>query len=756
MAAGKNKTALFLAELSMTAPKKGRGKERPARAKAKSAGTLLYDSLTENKDPQDHGLEDIDKLSDMVTALIQNTKAKKQEVPVMAPAAHSTFGDVFGATALEGETSFFQSDDRFMSNSDFAVTKRKTDGPLRVAAYIRVSTENIDQEDSYETQERYFMRLLSENIGWVSAGIYSDYGISGTIADKRRGFKRIIRHCKEGKIDRIVTKSISRFARNTQDFMLALSIIKESGVSILFEKENLDTADPTSEFILTTLGAIAQEESRSIAENIRWGYQKRYPMGEVKNVVIYGYRYAEGEDAYEQTESGYKLRKVEIVEEEAAIVRRIFREAAQGDSFVNIARRLNQEYIPGPTSLYNGKAKRMEENRVEKGRVRDEIDRGWTAQQIGGILRKERYMGAVLMQKFYAAKMDGVTNARNEGELPKYLVEGHHPAIITKALFEEVQIRLESQKVGKREPAKRYPFSKRLICGDCGRYLQVANQRSNLRWFCKVAEENAGKVVCRNERIYEEQIIRAFRKGFLQRFELVRGTVKDDSKKADILSGRFENVGVSEAAVVFTKQSNSIIPQMKERLRSIQRNDNMERDRAMLKRQLQAVVLNRESWEKKVRQMESEKDNAEVRYKLLSDGSISGEEMAQIFSRLEEARAGLESAKADEAVLMNRLEKMEQYWMELEQDYDWREKAIYWMDTLDDKDMIGFLNGLTSEYVKAFALSITVYSPLRFSIHWFDDTYTEVVLDSNIEDMRRTAQYFDGHVMRDKPKRKRK
>lgn len=151
----------------------------------------------------------------------------------------------------------------FVSYAELNRTKSKK-GILRVAAYIRVSTDLDDQENSYATQERYFTELLQRNREWTSAGIYSDYGISGTNKQNRIGYNRLLRHCSEGKIDRIVCKSISRFARNTSDFMTALKLLHDNHVTIIFEKENLNTEDQTSNFILTTLAAIAQEESRSI------------------------------------------------------------------------------------------------------------------------------------------------------------------------------------------------------------------------------------------------------------------------------------------------------------------------------------------------------------------------------------------------------------------------------------------------------------------------------------------------------------
>ena len=207
----------------------------------------------------------------------------------------SAFEAVFAGNTSPGAKGIFG--DQFISSETMRnqVARRGHEGPLRVAAYIRVSSDSAAQEDSYELQERYFSSLLARNKDWESAGIYSDYGISATSKEKRTGFKRLLRHCQEGRIDRIICKSISRFARNTQDFLKAMGLLKDCGVSILFEREALDTAEHYSEFIVTTLAAIAQEESRSISTNILWGNSKRFPEGKVRNRDIYGYRYMEGE-----------------------------------------------------------------------------------------------------------------------------------------------------------------------------------------------------------------------------------------------------------------------------------------------------------------------------------------------------------------------------------------------------------------------------------------------------------------------------
>ncbi len=198
-----------------------------------------------------------------------------------------------------------------------------------------------------------------------------------------------------GKIDRIVCKSISRFARNTSDFIAALDILHESHVTILFEKEGLDTADSTSDFILTTLAAIAQEESRSISSNILWGIQKRYPKGQVRNYGIYGYRFAKGEGAMETLEDGYQIHRVEVVEKEAKVVRRIFHAVDDGMSYADVARMLNFEHIKAPN---HGKPPKKIQGRST---VKPGVETGWTVDMISRMVSLERYCGDALLQKTY-------------------------------------------------------------------------------------------------------------------------------------------------------------------------------------------------------------------------------------------------------------------------------------------------------------------------------------------------------------------
>ena len=566
----------------------------------------------------------------------------------------------------------------FLSAESIRRAKRQ-DGKQRVAAYIRVSTDAEDQENSYETQEQYFCRLLEQNIEWVSAGVYSDYGITGTSNKKRVGFKRILRHCREGKIDRIICKSVSRFARNTTDFITALSILDESNVTILFEKEGLDTANPTSSFILTTLAAIAQEESRSVSANVRWGNEKRFQRGDVRNQDIYGYRYTK---EIVTTESGYCYRAVEIVPEEAEVVRWIFGQVAEGATYKAVARELNRRHVLRRQSDYT--RKRMENAR--KGQLRSDVDEGWTYAQIGSIIKNERYTGDVLVQKTYTEDYLTHRSKMNTGEMTRYLVKNHHPAIISRELFEETR-KIRKMNAGRAAKGTRTPraFSGRIICGCCGRFYNVRNARNHPIWFCPSTVQCNGKNICSNEKVYEEQIVRVFRKAVCEMFCLFAAPVFNCMDEKEVLNGCYvEGPILSDFAVSF-------VGVMLAKLENVQRMDFMERDRASIKRQILAA-------------------NAEEKEKLSA-----------------------------------RLEYLEEYWEELEKDHGHRDAAIKWMKSLPKgrTGTVEFLNGMTDFYAKAFVLSVIVSDPFHYTIHWFDDTYTDVEMHSNIGDYRNKTDCFD-------------
>lgn len=577
---------------------------------------------------------------------------------------------------------------------------------LKVAAYIRVSTEQSDQENSYETQERYFQQLLSRNEAWEFAGIYSDYGISGTSQKKRTGFTRILRHCREGRIDRIVTKSISRFARNTVDFTVAMKVLKESGATIFFEKEGIDTANLSGSFLLTALAAIAQEESRSISANINWGNQKRFPRGEVRNKDIYGYRFT-GE--YLTTESGYRYRAVAPVEKEAEVVRWIFQNYVEGMTFKELARSLNFQKIPRKVSCYT--KKRLEH--AAKGQLKGEIEEGWTSQQIGDILANERYTGDVLIQKTYTEDYLTHKVRENKGEIVQYIVHDHHPAIISHELFARAKEKRKMEAITRvsGRAAKPHALSGRLICGHCGRFYNVRNTKYHPIWFCPSTVKNNGRMLCGNEKVYEEQIVRMFRKALLERFRLTAQAIPDDVGSGDILSGSYENCG--EHKLDFADGMTEFVGQMLERLSRMQRVDFIERDKEFLRQQVRKASADMKNAQK-------EKDDEAA--------ALAGER---------------------EKSWRERLSYMEGYWEELEAAHMHRERAIAWMQELPpgEDGFFMFLNGMTDRYVSAFVLSVVVHDALHYTVHWFDDTRTEVELHTKVDDHRRThPRLTDGDV----------
>lgn len=634
----------------------------------------------------------------------------------------------------------------FVSNAELSRTVSKQ-GILRVAAYIRVSTDSTDQENSFETQDKYFASLLQKNPGWMSAGVYADYGISGTNKERRTGYKRLLRHCQEGKIDRVVCKSISRFARNTSDFITALDILHDNHVTILFEKENLDTQDSASSFILTTLAAIAQEESRTISTNIQWSNQKRFPKGHTQNIGLYGYRFMEGEDSIEALEGGYRIRRLEIVEEEAEVIRYIFNEVSDGRPYVNIARELNARHIPVPNV---GRKPKKAKNRST---TKAGIECGWTGAMISGLISRERYCGDVLLQKTYTPSFLTHRSVRNEGQVPQYMVRDHHPAIIDRELFERVQAvrRFNAERFRNKGKEKtQYAFSSRLTCAHCGRYFNIRNGKSNRIWFCPTAALNNGKNACHAEKVYEEQVVRMFRKAFIDRFDLVAEPVLDDVTVADIMSGRYGQD--EDGTCCFTQKADDFVSRIWIRLNNVQRTDNMERDWGFLKRQIDALRVTITEAGKRTRRLISEKDTLETRRNLLGDTNVTDEEIAAVKERLKTETARLQEAQSEKVKLEQRLSGLEAYWEKLEADYEEREKALEWMKALPEghEGTVAFLYGLTSDYVRAFALDIIVYDPLHYTVHWFDDTKTKVEMYSNVEDFRYTSDYFDGQRMRSK------
>lgn len=319
---------------------------------------------------------------------------------------------------------------------------------IRVAAYCRVSTDKESQQSSLETQITSFQEKITLHPGWELAGVYADEGLSGTSTEHRVEFQRMISDCEAGKIDYIITKSISRFARNTIDCLKYVRQLKDKGVYIIFDENNIDTANSSSEMLLSILAAVAQEESRSISENLKWSVRKRFAAGIPKWSPTYGYINEDGEYL--------------INEDQAVGVRRIFELYTSGKTLLEIVRILTDEGIPTMEGT------------------------NWWPKSVTEVLRNEKYIGDVLMQKSYT--VDHLTHRKVKNDMtkvPSYRVTNHHNAIIDRKTFELAQTILAMRI--RRNGCMQYPYYGTLICPVCGRPMicfRLNTKRYPKVWTC--------------------------------------------------------------------------------------------------------------------------------------------------------------------------------------------------------------------------------------------------------------------------------
>lgn len=356
---------------------------------------------------------------------------------------------------------------------------------LRVAAYCRVSTDDEEQLTSYEAQQNYYTDKIMTNRDWTMAGIFADEGITGTSARKRPEFVRMIRMCKQKKIDIVLTKSISRFARNTVDCLNYIRALRALGIAVIFEKENINTLEADSEILITMLGAFAQSESESISANVRWG--KRQAMREGKANIQYDRLYA-----YEKGDDG----NPKVIPEQAEVVRSIYNQYLTGASLRMIKERLESEQILNVTG-----------------------NPQWTITAIRGILTNEKYCGDVLLQKTYISDCISRKVIRNTGQLPMYLLQNHHDAIVKRKTFDAVQTEMARRSAGK-SPSKKnaptgltsyaskYALSERLVCGECGtlyrRCTWSKGGKKRVVWRC-VSRLDYGTKYCHNSPTLDEE-----------------------------------------------------------------------------------------------------------------------------------------------------------------------------------------------------------------------------------------------------------
>lgn len=336
---------------------------------------------------------------------------------------------------------------------------------LRVAAYCRVSTDSLDQMNSFAAQQKRYTALITGKEHWQMVDIYADPGVSGTSAAKRKDFQRLLADCRRGKIDRILVKSVSRFARNTKDCLETVRELKSIGVSVLFEEQNIDTGKMSGELLTSVFASLAQKESESISQRCRWGIQYRMQNGLFNTYhAPYGFRLEDGE--------------LVICEEEAAVVRQIYTMYLGGAQPREIVKEL-QEKATCPAS--------------------------WNRKTVEYILKNERYAGNALLQKRYSTDTLPPQKARNHGEMAMYFVEGSNDAIVSQEVFDIAQ-RLRQQRSRAVAPNPRQ-LSRWMICGCCGKMLRPKSVSGKQYMVCRTHEEDKDR--CPIQEIPEEEVIRA-------------------------------------------------------------------------------------------------------------------------------------------------------------------------------------------------------------------------------------------------------
>ena len=361
-------------------------------------------------------------------------------------------------------------------------TVKKSEQPkLRVAAYCRVSTDSDEQETSYDAQVTHYTEYIQKNPEWELAGIFADDGISGTNTKKRTEFKRMIDECMAGNIDMIITKSISRFARNTLDCLQYIRQLKDKNIPVYFEKESINTMDAKGEVLITIMASLAQQESQSLSQNVKLGLQYRYQQGKVQ--VNYN-RFL----GYTKDKDGHLV----IDPEQAEIVKRIYREYLEGYSMDKIAAGLEAD------GILTGAGK-------EK----------WHTSTINKILRNEKYIGDALLQKTYTTDFLTKKRIKNNGTVPQYYVEDDHEAIIPKELFMQVQAELVRRRVvhvsptgKKRSFSCNHCFAQMVFCGDCGELYRRVHWNNHgcksIVWRCiSRLEPGSADTNCTNRTVNE-------------------------------------------------------------------------------------------------------------------------------------------------------------------------------------------------------------------------------------------------------------
>ena len=455
-------------------------------------------------------------------------------------------------------------------------TKRK------VAGYARVSTDYEEQITSYEAQVDHYTNYIQSRDDWEFVKVYTDAGISATNTRHREGFNQMVEDALAGKIDLIITKSVSRFARNTVDSLTTVRKLKEKGIEVHFEKEGIYTLDSKGELLITIMSSLAQEESRSISENVTWGQRKRFADGKVSLPYSHFLGYKKGEDGLP-----------EIVPEEAEIVRFIYRSYMNGQTSYAIAKTLTERHIPTPAGKEN-----------------------WRQSTIESILTNEKYRGSALLQKSFTVDFLSKKKKINEGELTQYYILESHEAIIPPDEFELVQAEYTRRKRIGRAYNSKSIFSAKLVCECCGGYFgsKIWHSTSKYRrtvWQCNGKFKNGKK--CMTPHLYEshikEKFLTAMNQVLANKTEIIENCLlfKETFSNTAMIEEKIENI--QKQMEQLTKQIRMLI--QKQSITPIKSEDYY--------RQYDGLVISFEKLKSKQDTLIQKQDEMETKLKFIMD-----------------------------------------------------------------------------------------------------------------------------------------
>lgn len=492
-----------------------------------------------------------------------------------------------------------------------SISGSKENKIIRVAAYCRTSTSHDEMTKSLENQVRHYTRFIQGQENYKLIGIYYDRGKSGMTIEKRPGFRRLLRHCEEQKIDLILTKSVSRFSRNSKDLLEIVDRLKELGTTVYFERENINTSDLKNKFFLTAMVAVAQEESRTISEITKWGFEKRFQKGIPHFQPQLGYNVIENKQASVVT----------INEGEAAVVREVFERFLGGMAKVEIARLMMERGI-----------------KTAKG---NDV---WTGSTVDKILTNQNYTGDKLTNKTIGNIFEG-KSTRNIGTEKQYLIENSHPAIVSRETFQKVQAILEKNKrvsKGRAKPPRMFSLSKRVICGFCNNNFNFKSQKA---WSCR--KRIVSKKSCMSEEVSETELFEMMKTAIERRYGF--SNIKDLKKALDDI-------------------------------KRVNRNDHFEYKRLMYFSELEML---------------QEAGQA------TNDLTIRGRDEIE-----------------------KELQQFEEWATKIEEDRKYRNQAIEWLEKVTSIER--FFKELTIDYLRAWIISITVFSKEACIIKWFDQEETKI------------------------------